>query len=82
MLSGDSYLACNYRALEDAFVNCGLPGVTTAFRNRSQFDTSNVEFNGGRIASYDKIHRTPQMRHIDYGLGACNCGPFRGDCGE
>ena len=34
------------------------------------WDTSNVEFTGGRILAYDKANRTPAMRYIDYGLGA------------
>jgi NDP-sugar pyrophosphorylase family protein len=70
VLYGDSYLTCDYRAVERAFVTSGLPGLMTVFRNEGQFDTSNVEFDGNRIAVYDKVHRTPRMRHIDYGLGA------------
>ena len=41
----------------------------TVFRNEGQWDSSNVEFDGGRIVAYDKQHRTERMRHIDYGLG-------------
>ena len=41
----------------------------TVFRNDGRFDRSNVEFADGRIVAYDKRHATPQMRHIDYGLG-------------
>jgi hypothetical protein len=33
-------------------------------------DPSNVEYADGRILQYDKVARTPEMRHIDYGLGA------------
>jgi hypothetical protein len=41
----------------------------TVYSNQGQWDTSNVEFAGGRIVAYDKKQRTPRMRHIDYGLG-------------
>jgi NDP-sugar pyrophosphorylase family protein len=70
VLYGDSYLACDYRAVEAAFVHSSLPGLMTVYRNEGRYDISNVEFDGGSIARYDKLHRTPSMRHIDYGLGA------------
>jgi NDP-sugar pyrophosphorylase family protein len=41
----------------------------TVFRNEEKWDSSNVEFENGRILAYDKIRRTYRMRHIDYGLG-------------
>ena len=70
VLYGDSYLTCDYRAVEAAFVQSGLPGLMTVYRNEGRYDTSNVEFDGAQIARYDKVGRTPAMRHIDYGLGA------------
>lgn len=66
---GDSYLTCDYPAAERAFLDSGKPGLMTVYRNEGQFDTSNVEFAGGRIVAYDKVNRTPAMRYIDYGLG-------------
>ncbi len=41
----------------------------TVFRNEGKWDTSNVEFEAGRILAYSKISRTLRMRYIDYGLG-------------
>jgi N-acetyl-alpha-D-muramate 1-phosphate uridylyltransferase len=41
----------------------------TVFRNEGDFDTSNVEFEGGVLVRYDKQMRTPAMNYIDYGLG-------------
>lgn len=76
VLYGDSYLTCDYRAVERAFTDSGLPGLMTVYRNEGQFDTSNVEFDAGRIVAYDKVHRTAKMRHIDYGLGAFDRGVF------
>jgi N-acetyl-alpha-D-muramate 1-phosphate uridylyltransferase len=66
---GDSYLTCDYAAAERVFLESGKLGLMTVYRNEDQWDTSNVEFAGGRIVAYDKANRTPAMRHIDYGLG-------------
>ena len=38
------------------------------FRNEGRYDTSNIEFADDRLKRYDKVHRTPAMQHIDYGL--------------
>ena len=48
----------------------------TVYRNENRYDTSNVDFDGARILRYDKRHRTPTMRHIDYGLGAFDRSVF------
>lgn len=70
VLYGDSYLECDYRAVAAAFVASGKQGLMTVCRNDDRWDKSNVHFGDGRILRYDKQHRTPEMRHIDYGLGA------------
>ena len=69
VLYGDSYLPCEFRSVEHAFQMSGQAGLMTVYRNEGQFDTSNVEFAGGRILAYDKKNRTPRMQYIDYGLG-------------
>ena len=69
VLYGDSYLACDYAAIEQEFVRCGKLGLMTVFRNDGHWDTSNVEFVDGQILAYNKRLRTARMRHIDYGLG-------------
>jgi len=69
VIYGDSYLPCDYRAVGQAFLDSGQPGLMTVFRNRGQWDSSNVEFSEGRLLAYDKANRTPRMQHIDYGLG-------------
>lgn len=70
VLYGDSYLVCRYEAVERAFLASGRSGLMTVYRNENQFDTSNVLYVDGRIRAYDKAARTPEMRHIDYGLTA------------
>lgn len=78
VLYGDSYLPCDYSAVCRAFLRSGKRGLMTVFRNEGQFDTSNVEFRDGQILRYDKKNRTPEMHHIDYGLGAFRAGVFTG----
>jgi NDP-sugar pyrophosphorylase family protein len=70
VLYGDSYLPIDYLAVEQAFVDSGNDALMTVYRNQDQGDRSNVHFEDGKILTYDKRHRVPQMHHIDYGLGA------------
>ena len=69
VLYGDSYLPCNYHAIQTAFEQSKSLALMTVFRNNGRWDRSNVEFRDGCIIAYDKHRPTPQMRHIDYGLG-------------
>lgn len=69
VMYGDSYLPCDYLAVQRAFEDCGRLGLMTVYRNEGVGDASNVEYENGRIIAYDKRNRTPRMRHIDYGLG-------------
>jgi MurNAc alpha-1-phosphate uridylyltransferase len=69
VLYGDSYLPCDYAAIERTFLASRMAALMTIFPNSDRWDTSNVEFSGGRIRAYDKVNRTAAMRHIDYGLG-------------
>jgi NDP-sugar pyrophosphorylase family protein len=70
VLYGDSYLECDYAAVERAFNARGQLGLMTVFRNADQWNRSNVVYLDGRILCYDKQQHTPAMQHIDYGLGA------------
>jgi NDP-sugar pyrophosphorylase family protein len=76
VMYGDSYLACDYAAIEREFWQSGKIGLMTVFRNEGQWDTSNVEFEDGRILGYSKKNRTPRMRYIDYGLGVFQAEVF------
>jgi N-acetyl-alpha-D-muramate 1-phosphate uridylyltransferase len=78
VLYGDSYLPCDYGAVEGAFHESGRPGLMTLFNNEDRWDSSNVEFEGGRILAYNKKIKTPKMRHIDYGLGVFHHAAFDG----
>jgi NDP-sugar pyrophosphorylase family protein len=78
VLYGDSWLPCDYASVEAAFVQSGKTALMTIFHNDGQWDSSNVEFAGGRILVYDKNIRTERMRHIDYGLGVFQRRAFDG----
>lgn len=76
VMYGDSYLECDFSGIERAFRESGRSGLMTVYRNEGQFDTSNVEFVEGHIRRYDKLVRTPEMRHIDWGLGVMTAAAF------
>jgi N-acetyl-alpha-D-muramate 1-phosphate uridylyltransferase len=82
VLYGDSYLPCDYRAVENAFRQSGLPALMTVYRNENLYDSSNVEYDGSRILRYDKKARTPKMHHIDYGLGVFDRDVFTSLAGD
>jgi len=76
VMYGDSYLTCDYAAIERELLRCGKLGLMTVFRNDGQWDASNVEFAEGRILAYSKRNKTPRMRYIDYGLGVFRAKAF------
>jgi N-acetyl-alpha-D-muramate 1-phosphate uridylyltransferase len=78
VLYGDSYLPCDYAAVGRAFEASGKTALMTVYHNRGQWDTSNVQFEDGRILAYHKKLRTPKMLHIDYGLGVLRAEAFAG----
>jgi NDP-sugar pyrophosphorylase family protein len=77
VLYGDSYLNCDYAAVAAAFRASGRLGLMTVFRNAGQWDASNVHYDQGRIYRYDKRRPTPEMQHIDYGLGLLTAEALR-----
>jgi NDP-sugar pyrophosphorylase family protein len=76
VMYGDSYLPCDYAAIEWEFSRRGKPALMTVFRNNGQWDTSNVEFDGNQILAYSKKNRTENMQYIDYGLGVFDAKVF------
>jgi NDP-sugar pyrophosphorylase family protein len=69
VLYGDSYLPIDYRSAALAFARGDKAGLMTVYGNQGRWDASNVQFEAGQILHYDKKQRTPEMHHIDYGLG-------------
>ena len=62
--------------MEPSFLESGKTGLMTVFRNTGKWDRSNVVYRDGKIVNYDKRNRTPDMEHIDYGLGALRSEAF------
>ncbi len=75
---GDSYLPCDWRAVQQAFTDSGRTALMTVYHNQGQFDRSNIEFADGQIRIYSKTQTTPAMHHIDYGLGLFRREAFAG----
>jgi NDP-sugar pyrophosphorylase family protein len=69
VLYGDSYLPCDYSAVQKFFVNSNKLGLMTVFHNENKWDASNVEFLNQEIVVYDKKNKSSRMKYIDYGLG-------------
>ena len=82
VLYGDSYLECEYAAIEQTFTASGKAGLMTVYRNENRGDRSNVQFIDNRIVRYEKQRRTPGMEHIDYGLGVFRASAFTGYAGD
>ena len=78
ILYGDSYLPVDYPAIGDFFLRSGRLGLMTVYENRELYDASNVWFRDGEIRVYDKKNKSPQMHHIDYGLGLMRPAAFAG----
>jgi NDP-sugar pyrophosphorylase family protein len=70
VLYGDSYLPIDYQAVGQHFLDSRQLGLMTVYHNQGRYDTSNVWFQDGTIKRYDKKKLSPEMMHIDYGLGA------------
>jgi NDP-sugar pyrophosphorylase family protein len=82
VMYGDSYLDCDFGAIEARFRASHKAGLMTVYRNNDRWDRSNVEYADGRIVRYDKINRDASMRYIDYGLGVLTreaFAPWAGD---
>jgi NDP-sugar pyrophosphorylase family protein len=82
---GDSYLRCDYLDVWRAFVasrssatEAAPLGLMTVFENRGHYDTSNIVYREGRILRYAKGLKSPDMQHIDYGLGVLTAAAFDG----
>lgn len=69
VMYGDSYLITDFKDINEYFFAQNKPALMTVYRNEGKWDNSNVQFENGVLLKYDKVNRTSDMRHIDYGLG-------------
>ena len=74
VLYGDSYLPIDYSGPARALAASDKSALMTVFRNEDRWEPSNVWFEDGEIKRYDKRKLTPEMKHIDYGLGVLRSG--------
>lgn len=65
---GDSYLDIDVDPVLEAFHRSGAPALMTVLHNRDRWERSNARFDGVRV-SYCKRAPTPDMQHVDFGLG-------------
>jgi MurNAc alpha-1-phosphate uridylyltransferase len=70
VLYGDTYLRIDYAGVAEAFRASGKLALMTVLRNEGAWDVSNAVYANGLVLRYDKEHPDPQMKWIDYGLGA------------
>ena len=78
VIYGDSYMPVDYAAVVEAFALSGRRALMTVLENQGRWDASNVWFDAGEIRRYNKKMRTPEMRHIDYGISVLTAGIFAG----
>lgn len=69
VLYGDSFLPVDFAAVQSAFERSGKDALMTVLHNGDRWDKSNVLFEDGRLAEYNKHAPRPDMAYIDYGLG-------------
>jgi NDP-sugar pyrophosphorylase family protein len=82
VLYGDSFLPIDFAAVEEGFLRCSKPALMTVQRNENQWDKSNVLFADDVIVEYNKRAPTPDMKHIDYGLGGLSADILTADSGD
>ena len=59
MLYGDTYLRLDYRAVEHAWRESGLPALMVVLRNEGRWDASNVRYELGRVLATTSTRRRP-----------------------
>ncbi len=81
VLYGDSYLRVDLREMWAFATSTHTAATMAIFRNDGQFDTSNVQFENGRLVLYDKgaVGRGTgrQMNYIDYGISVIDRDAIR-----
>ena len=68
VMYGDSYMDIDYAAILEDFQQRRASALMTVIRNDDRWDRSNAEYRDGRLTAYNKLHPSPEMRHIDYGV--------------
>jgi NDP-sugar pyrophosphorylase family protein len=77
VMYGDTYLTTQFVTVMDTFRKEQKSACMAVLCNENRWDTSNVEFVNGSLVRYSKQQRTPEMRHIDYGLSLFSAEAFQ-----
>jgi NDP-sugar pyrophosphorylase family protein len=77
VIYGDSYLPIDYLGIEREFLGSSSEALMTVYKNKNQFDSSNVEFVSGKLVNYEKGSNNRHMHHIDYGITFFREAAFR-----
>lgn len=78
VMYGDSYLPCDYAAIQESFQKQSRLSLMTVFHNQGQWDKSNVKYENHQILIYDKKSTDVDLHYIDYGLGVFHQSVFDG----
>ena len=76
VMYGDSYLPCDYSAVQQSFIEQQKNSLMTVFHNQGQWDKSNVKYVDHQIMIYDKKSSDSELHYIDYGLGIFHASAF------
>ena len=71
LIYGDSFMDINYFETLYRFYEArktGSVGLMCIYKNKNQYDKSNVVFKNGELILYDKKNTKPEMNYIDYGV--------------
>lgn len=68
VMYGDSYLPMDLKQMMRWCKASAFPAVMSVFRNRGQWDKSNVRISGEKVSFYSKTAEVGECDHIDYGL--------------
>jgi MurNAc alpha-1-phosphate uridylyltransferase len=74
VLYADSWLQAPWAAMHQAYSLGDCDAVMSVLRNRGQWDSSNVQFEGGWVKAYSKKSPGPDFDCIDYGLNLFSAG--------
>ena len=73
---GDSYLNTDFKIINEYYLTEKKQGLMTVLKNEGKWDTSNIEFDNGKIIDYDKKSKSNKLKFIDYGLGILSKDAF------
>lgn len=72
IMYGDSYLPINFYEVQVEYSDSEKLGLMTIYKNRNEWDKSNVIYSDKKLLEYNKFLKKPSMHYIDYGLTILN----------